>query len=88
MSTINERILQLRNSAGMGRTLWARHVGINPRTVAAIEYDGNKPGAEILAAIAKAYPQYILWILTGTADSKVGQIKPPGKAKARRASDS
>lgn len=60
----------------MGRTLWARHVGINPRTVAAIEYDGNKPGADILAAIAKAYPQYILWILTGKADPSAGQTRP------------
>lgn len=76
MSTINERILQLRKSTGMGRTLWARHVGINPRTVAAIEYDGNKPGADILAAIAEKYPHYILWILTGKTDSKVGQAKP------------
>lgn len=76
MSTINERILQLRNSTGMGRTLWARHVGINPRTVAAIEYDGNKPGADILAAIAEKYPQHVLWLLTGKVDPKVGQTKP------------
>lgn len=76
MSTINERILELRNSTGMGRTLWSRHVGINARTVAAIEYDGNKPGADILAKIAEAYPQHILWILTGKANSKLGQTRP------------
>lgn len=83
MSTIRERIQQLRESTGMGRTRWARHVGINQRTLAGIEYDGNNPSAEILAAIAKAYPQHILWILTGLPDPAVGQTKPPGKAKAR-----
>lgn len=76
MSTINERIQQLRESTGMGRTLFARHVGINQRTLAAIEYDGNKPGADILGKIAEKYPQYILWVLTGKANPEVGQIKP------------
>lgn len=88
MSTIRERIQQLRESTGMGRTLWARHVGINQRTLAGIEYDGNNPSAEILAAIAAKYPQYILWILTGTTDPAVGQAQPPGKAKARGAAGS
>lgn len=60
----------------MGRTLWARHVGINQRTLAGIEYDGNKPSADILAKIAGAYPQHILWIITGKANPEVGQTKP------------
>lgn len=75
-TTINERIQKLRESTGMGRTLWARHVGINQRTLAAIEYDGNKPGAEILGKIAEKYPQHVLWILTGKTDLDVGQIRP------------
>lgn len=76
MSTIHERIQQLRESTGMGRTRWSRLVGISERALTGIEYDGRKPGADILAAIAEKYPQYILWILTGEADSKCRQIKP------------
>lgn len=76
MSTIHERIQQLRESTGMGRTLWSRHVGISARALTGIEYDGRKPGADILAAIAEKYPEHILWILTGKADSKVGQMSP------------
>jgi len=41
-----------------------------------IEYEGRKPGADILAAIAEKYPHYILWILTGKTDPKAGQTKP------------
>lgn len=76
MSTINERIQKLRESTGMGRTLWARHVGINQRTLAGIEYDGNKPSANILAKIAEAYPNHILWILTGRTDPEIRQSRP------------
>lgn len=81
MSTIHERIQQLRESTGMGRTLWARHVGISARALTGIEYDGRKPGADILAAIAEAYPQHILWILTGKTNSKIGQTRPRTPAK-------
>lgn len=84
MSTIHERIQELRESTGMGRTLWARHVGISPRALTGIEYDGRKPGADILAAIAEKYPEYVLWILTGRTDATVGQIKPLGLQKAGR----
>lgn len=76
MSTINERIQQLRESTGMGRTRFARHIGIKQRTLEAIEYDGSKPGADILACYAEKYPQHILWVLTGKTDQKVGQTCP------------
>lgn len=76
MSTINERIQVLRETTGMGRTLFARHIGINPRTVQGIEYDGHKPGADILAAFAEKYPQYIYWLLTGKTDAKAGHTRP------------
>lgn len=76
MSTIQERIQQLRDSTGMGRTLFSRHVGISQRALEGIEYEGKKPGADILAAIAGKYPQYMIWVLTGKADAKAGHLKP------------
>jgi transcriptional regulator with XRE-family HTH domain len=88
MSTIHERIQQLRESTGLGRTRWARFVGISARALSGIEYEGRKPGADILAAIAEKYPQHILWILTGKADPKVGQTRPSAVARARKTIDS
>lgn len=84
MSTIQERIQQLRNSTGLGRTLFSRHVGINQRALQAIEYDGKKPGADILAAITDKYPQYIVWILTGKTDPGAGHLRPDIKPTATR----
>lgn len=76
MSTVCERIQVLRESTGMGRTLFSRHIGINLRTLIGIEYDGRKPGADILAAFAEKYPQHIYWLLTGKTDPKAGHTKP------------
>lgn len=66
----------------MGRTLFARHVGIKERTLISIEREGKKPGTEILSAIANHYPQYIVWLLTGNTDEKAGHFKPDVKENA------
>ncbi len=76
MSTINERIRILRESTGMGRTLFAREVGLKEGTLKDMEKTTKKPGADILAALAVKYPQYMIWILTGTTDAKAGHISP------------
>lgn len=76
MSSICERIQTLRESTGMGRTRFARYIGMNERTLQGIEYDGRKPGADILAAFAEKYPQHIYWLLTGKTDPKAGHTKP------------
>ena len=63
----------------MGRTLFCRKHGLKEPTLVSIEAGRSKPGADILAIFANAYPQYILWILTGKTNSKLGQAKPPVK---------
>jgi transcriptional regulator with XRE-family HTH domain len=80
-TTINERILKLRKSTGLGRTLFCREHGLKESTLTSIERGDRKPGADILAIYANAYPQYILWILTGTTNTKVGQIRPKAPTK-------
>lgn len=75
-TTITERIRLLRESTGLGRTLFAREIGMKERTLISIEREGKKPGAEILAAMAEKYPQYMIWLLTGKTDAKAGHISP------------
>lgn len=76
MSTINERIRKLRESTGLGRTLFCRKHDLKEPTLVAIESGRSKPGADILGKIALGYPEYCYWLLTGKVSLKAGQTKP------------
>lgn len=76
MSTINERIRMLRESTGLGRTLFCRKHDLKEPTLVAIENGRSKPGADILEKIVLGYPEYCYWLLTGKVNFKVGQTKP------------
>ena len=76
MSTINERIRILRESTGLGRTLFCRKYGLKEPTLVAIEAGRSKPGADILEKIVLGHPEYCYWLLTGKVNLKVGQMRP------------
>lgn len=76
MSTINERIRILRESTGLGRTLFCRRHDLKEPTLVAIESGRSKPGADILEKIVLKYPEYCYWLLTGKIHSKTGQARP------------
>lgn len=76
MSTIGERVRILRESTGLGRTRFAREVGIKEATLLTVEYDRSKPGFEILQKLVLKYPEHCYWLITGKVNSKLGQVKP------------
>ena len=76
MSTIGERIRMLRESTGLGRTLFSRKHGLKEQTLVAVESGRRKPGFEIIEKIALAYPEYCCWMITGKLSTKVVQAKP------------
>lgn len=76
MSTIGERIRVLRESTGLGRTLFARKTDIKEATLVTLEHDRSKPGFEILQKLVLSYPEYCYWLITGKVNLKVGQTRP------------
>ncbi|HEX7048151.1 MAG TPA: helix-turn-helix transcriptional regulator [Gammaproteobacteria bacterium] len=75
MSTINERIRILRESTGLGRTLFSRKHDLKLSTLAAIETGRRKPGADIIEKIVLGYPEYCFWLITGKV-TKASQARP------------
>lgn len=76
MSTIGARIRELRESTGEGRTRFAQRIGVSMRTIEAIEQRGSSPRGDVLEAIAREWPQYSYWLLTGETMPEQGQISP------------
>ncbi|MFM0230817.1 hypothetical protein [Paraburkholderia sediminicola] len=50
-------------SAGTWRTFWTR---------------STYPSAQMLEALAQAWPQYAFWLVTGVTDPDSGHVAPPG----------
>ncbi|WP_435105866.1 helix-turn-helix domain-containing protein [Arhodomonas sp. AD133] len=76
MSSIGDRIKELRDSQGLGRTRFAEELGVSMRTIEGIERRGSSPRGEVLEAVAKKWPQYSYWLLTGQTLPEQGQISP------------
>ena len=76
MSSIGIRIREVRESTGLGRTLWAREVGINEKTLKKIELEEQRARDDVIEAVAKHYPQYAYWLVTGMTQPEAGNIAP------------
>lgn len=76
MSSIAQRIRQLRESEGMSRSAFAEHIGVPARTVETMEQRASSPREAMLKAVGEKYPQHCYWLLTGKVNAKVGQTKP------------
>ncbi len=46
------------------------------RTIETIENKGRSPRADVLEAIAREWPQYSYWLLTGETMPEQGHISP------------
>lgn len=76
MSTINQRIRELREHLGLGRTEFAELVGTNRKRLQNVERGLQKPPSDLLEAIASEWPQYSVWLLTGQTPKESVQISP------------
>ena len=76
MPSIGARIRELRESIGEGRTRFAQRLGVPVRTIQGLEQRGSSPRGDVLEAIAREWPQYSYWLLTGETMPEQGQISP------------
>lgn len=78
MSTINERIRELREHLGLGRTEFADLLGTNRKRLQNVERGLQKPPSDLLEGIAHHWPEYSVWLLAGTDHPDTVQMKPRG----------
>lgn len=76
MSTISERLRQIREARTSGRQEFSDLTGIAKGTVTGYEQTGRSPRAEVLEAVAKQWPEYAYWLITGMTDPANGHISP------------
>lgn len=73
---IGDRIRMVRNATGLGRTRFARKIGVNDGSLRYTENTANSCDSALLEAICEHYPEFTLWLLTEKTLSKAGQIRP------------
>ena len=78
MTTINERIKQIREACGMTTESFALKLGISRSTIEHIESGRNNPSIHVVAQIFKHFPQYkIEWILYGEGQMTEKEVDIP-----------
>ncbi|WP_435103629.1 helix-turn-helix domain-containing protein [Arhodomonas sp. AD133] len=80
MLTLATRLRAIRQSTGMGRTRFGEYVGVPWRTIENIEQKGSTPRGDVLAAVAAKFPEYSVWLLTGTEQPEQRQTRPMAAA--------
>lgn len=75
-SPIPDRIRTLRESLGLSRQAFADALSTSPRTIQAIEQKGQVPRSDLISKISEVWPQYTLWITSGTNDLPIKQDIP------------
>lgn len=70
MSSIGEKIRNVREALEMGRQEFVEKIGIPKGTIISIEQGHREPKARVLIAIAAAFPQYAAYLLTDEVDIK------------------
>lgn len=74
-----ERLNAIRLSTGLSRKDFGDSINTSHKTIEGIENDGKVPRGDTLERIVNRYPQYALWLLTGSAISVLPQINPNSK---------
>ncbi len=73
---MKEKIRKIREAKGLDRTGFEKETGIKAKTWANIENGLQKANEDHLLAIAQVWPEYSLWLLTGSTEPDCGQISP------------
>ncbi|MBU71299.1 helix-turn-helix transcriptional regulator [Spongiibacter sp.] len=74
--SIAEKIEKIRVESGLTQPEFADEVGISINTYKAILKRGSSPRFEVVEKIAKRWPKYSLWLLTGNAEPENQQYFP------------
>lgn len=73
---MKDRIRQIRELFELDRTQAAEQTGISKFTWANIELGKQQPNGEHIEAIAKRWPQFAYWLVTGKTDEEHGHTSP------------
>ncbi len=76
VSSIGLRIREIRESTGLGRTLWSRELGIDEKALTKIEQQHQRAREDVIEAVATHYPHYAYWLVTGMTQPEAGNISP------------
>lgn len=76
MDSIAERIRAIREGLGLGRTEFARVLGVSRQTIENIERAHQRAREDVILGIAEHWPQYAYWLVTGKEQATVGNISP------------
>jgi len=72
--TLGNRIESLRKSAGITQMELSKLIGVSNVQVSYYENDDQKPGADTLAKLAKAFNVKVDFLLTGVSDNPLDQL--------------
>ncbi|MGO2579588.1 MULTISPECIES: helix-turn-helix transcriptional regulator [Halomonas] len=75
-SDLAKRIRLIREAETSGRAEFSQLIGISKKTIEGVEQTGRTPKGELLEAICLQWPEYSLWLMTGSADWDCAQKEP------------
>ena len=70
------KIRRIREAEGLGRAVFAELLGISKASLITVERAQYAPRANVLLAVANAFPKYAYWMMTGKVQKKSGHIAP------------
>ena len=76
MGNIGKRIRPLRESLELGRAEFARKIGVKKQLIISVEHSKQRPTEELLEGIAREWPRFAYWLLTGRARIEYNDIDP------------
>lgn len=79
-----EKIREIRETEGLGRTAFEKKTGISRRTIETLENQGKEPRGNVLKTICKTWPEYTLWLMTDTTNAAAGQVSPDMKLQVTK----
>ncbi|MFT2112021.1 helix-turn-helix domain-containing protein [Marinomonas sp. 2405UD68-3] len=74
--SISKRFIELRNTLGLSRKKFCSEIDVPIRTIEAIENEGNTPRSSLVEKIVAKWPEYALWLITGSVEFRSEQTCP------------
>lgn len=74
--SISKRLIELRNTLGLTRKKFCEEIGVSIRTIEGIENGGNTPRSDLVEKIVKKWPEFGLWLISGSLEFRSEQTCP------------
>lgn len=74
--SISKRLIEIRNTLGLTRKKFCEEIGVSIRTIEGIENGGNTPRSDLVEKIVTKWPEYGLWLISGSVEFRSEQTCP------------